>query len=180
MHIGDAVRSYTDEEGGHIIHRGILNTESVISWIQSQQKHGHLALGSALRDVVVMGSDVGSIAAQLWGNEILRRLQFPDRAAVVSDSVIVFPPTIENQLLVDIGACNLPSLKATVRSQCYHANITLDTLISNAIGEYPRVLYLMIYSIYNTYPLNYYMRRIPDNHTALTTSTTTHTPSPLT
>jgi hypothetical protein len=78
---------------------GFANAESALDWTVQQQQLGNLA--SSLSSVVVMGCSAGSIGAQLWGNQVVTRLQW-DQAAVVPDSYAgVFPEGSQGPLIYD-------------------------------------------------------------------------------
>ena len=82
-HVGNAVRNYTDNSGGAVIQKGAANVEAVLDWIESQQTNGYLS--EQLQDLVIMGCSAGSLASQVWGNEIIRRLKYPTRSAIILD-----------------------------------------------------------------------------------------------
>ena len=65
--------------------KGIANVESVLTWIENQQKMGGLA--TTFDDFVVMGDSAGAIATQVWSSALLERFSYK-KAAIIPDSYI--------------------------------------------------------------------------------------------
>lgn len=154
-HAGNAVRNFTDANGYPAVQKGSINVESVLTWLQMQQSIGDLA--STLENLVVMGCSAGSLASQLWGNEIVKRLDFPKRAAIVLDSYIgLFPPEVEGELVYSYGMCDLSFLSEYVRALCNskQANTTLMTY--DAMQSAPNVPYLFLHSRTDRVQIKYF------------------------
>lgn len=154
-HIGNVTRSYTDLKGVPIKQTGAVNVESVLQWIERQQQNG--GLWASLTDLVVAGCSAGSLAAQVWGNEIVRRLGRPHRSAFVLDSYAgYFPGNSEGVLIYEFGACELYFLSDYIREQCRAQQASLAMFVSDAMASEPNIPYMFLQFIYDQVQVNYY------------------------
>jgi hypothetical protein len=154
-HIGSVTRDYTDHVGGVVKQAGAANVNAVLQWLEAQQEQGGLA--KDLTDLVVTGCSAGSLAAQVWGNEIIRRLGRPLRSALLLDSYAgFFPSNTEAELMFEFGACDLYFLSDNVRQLCLAKEATLSVFVSEALISEPRVPYMFLQSRYDVTQMNYY------------------------
>jgi hypothetical protein len=154
-HAGNAVREFTDSSGNPAEQRGSVNVEAVLTWLQQQQRAGLFA--STLENLVVMGCSAGSLASQLWGNEIVKRLGYPKRAAIVLDSYIgLFPDGIEGEMIYGLGMCELSFISEDMRALCREKKATTPMLTYDVIQSAPNVPYLFLHSRTDRVQIKYY------------------------
>ena len=154
-HAGNVVRNFTDVNGNYAKQRGAVNVHAVLQWVEKQQQAGHLA--SKLEYLVVMGCSAGALAAQVWGNEIIRRLQYPKRAAVVADSYIgLFPADLEGQMMYDYGMCDLYFLTDDMRVLCERKQASVAYWAQVQMQLAPQVPYLFLHSRTDRVQIKYY------------------------
>jgi hypothetical protein len=159
-HLGDITRNYTDEEGVPIQQVGANNVLSVLKWLKSQQQRKQfLGLNSQLTDLVIMGCSAGSIASQIWANEIIKELNYPLSSSVVLDSYIgLFPPSIEGQLIYEFGICKLYFLPSALKELCVNQHISMFDFIYSQMNSLSSsaVPFLFIHSQTDRVQIKYY------------------------
>jgi hypothetical protein len=70
---------------------------SKLKWLKIQQLNGNIS--SKLNDLIVMGCSAGSIATQVWGGEIIKKLNYPTHSAFIMDSYVgLFPLHAESDI----------------------------------------------------------------------------------
>lgn len=103
LHLGNRRREFTGPQGEAVEHRGILNFQSVLSWLAQQQQGGHLA--APLKELVVLGSSAGCYPALLLTHTIASTLRY-ERAAVFVDSMeIILPRGVLSAVFQAFGTC---------------------------------------------------------------------------
>jgi len=146
IHGGNVVRSYTDKDGVPVTQRGFKNAEATLDWIVEQQSNGNLA--STLSELVVMGCSAGSIGAQLWGNQAVKRIKW-DKAAVIPDSYAgVFPDGSQGPLIYEYGMCSVADgfISPANQQKCWDQTLTLQDINAEFIADTPSVPYGFIQS----------------------------------
>lgn len=154
-HLGDVTRNYNDEEGVPIQQVGVKNVLSVLTWVKTQQR-SH-ALDSKMSDLVIMGCSAGSIASQIWANEIIKEFNYPRSSSVILDSYIgLFPEEVEGQLIYEFGICNLYFLPSDLKDLCLKQQISMFDFIYSQIGTLPNVPFLFIHPQTDRVQIKYY------------------------
>jgi hypothetical protein len=154
-HLGDVTRDYNDEEGVPIQQVGVNNVLSVLNWVKMQQR-SH-ALDSKLSDLVIMGCSAGSIASQIWANEIIKEFNYPRSSSVILDSYIgLFPQEVEGQLIYEFGICNLYFLPSDLKDLCLRQQISMFDFIYSQIDTLPSVPFLFIHPQTDRVQIKYY------------------------
>lgn len=156
LHGGDVVRPYNDSKGVPVTQRGYSNVVSVLDWISSQQSAG--ALSSTFSKLVVMGCSAGSIGAQLWGSEVVRRFKWQE-AAVVPDSYAgVFPEGSQGPLIYDFGMCGVfkDMLSPALLQKCNAETMTLQDVVAEYLGKNPHIPFSFIQSKTDVVQMSFY------------------------
>jgi hypothetical protein len=154
-HLGDVTRNYTDEKGVRIQQVGVNNVLSVLDWAKTQQQ-SH-SLDSKLDDLVIMGCSAGSIASQIWANEIIKKFNYPRSSSVILDSYIgLFPQEVEGQLIYEFGICNLYFLPSDLKDLCHQQQISMFEFIYSQINSLPSVPFLFIHPQTDRVQIKYY------------------------
>ena len=154
-HAGNAVRNFTDVNGNYAVQRGGVNVQSVLEWMLAQQRAGHLS--STLENLVVMGCSAGALASQIWGNEVIKQLNYPKRAAIVPDSYVgLFPPGLEGQLIFEYGMCELDFLPGDAKTLCREKKVNTSYLVHSLMQASPHVPYLFLHSRADRVQIKYY------------------------
>lgn len=154
-HLGDVIRNYTDEEGIPIQQVGVQNVLSVLSWVKQQQELR--LISRKLDDLVIMGCSAGSIASQIWANEIIKELNYPRHSSVILDSYIgLFPEEVEGQLIYEFGICNLYFLPSKLKNLCAKQQISMFDFIYSQIRAIPHVPFLFIHPSADRVQIKYY------------------------
>jgi len=144
MHAGNVVRAYKDPAGQPVTQVGQTNTRSVLQWVFDQQVRG--GLSKVFSDFVIMGCSAGSLATQIWSNEMLTTFQYK-KAAVVPDSYIgVFPPNSQGPLIYDYGCCVEDLLPPDLYAMCINQTLTLQDVMAVWFLNHPNIPFNYIQS----------------------------------
>lgn len=151
---GNVVRPYNDKDGVPIQQVGLINAQSAVDWVLSQQHAGFLA--STFADVVVMGCSAGSIGAQLWQTQITKSLKWT-KASIIPDSYAgVFPDGSQGPLVYGYGFCESGFLNAANYEKCINQELTIQEINSQFIAEHPTVPTSFIQSKTDVVQMSFY------------------------
>ena len=97
------------------------------------------------------------MASQVWGNELVKRFNYPTRTAIVADSYLgVFPGDVEGKIIYDMGICSLSFLSADFKVVCLAKNASTANFVTSAMASQPNLPYLFIQSRYDRVQVKYY------------------------
>ena len=93
-----------------------------------------------------MGASAGAIGAEVWGNEILKRLSWK-QAAIIPDSYAgVFPEGTQGPLIESFGMCKAKFLPPSLLADCVGKTLSLQQAEDYFMSELPSVPYTFIQS----------------------------------
>jgi len=154
MHAGNVVRPYNDPAGQPVTQVGQTNTRSVFQWVIDQQQLG--GLSKVFSDFVIMGCSAGSLATQIWSNEMLATFKYKS-AAVVPDSYIgVFPPNSQGPLIYDYGCCVESLLPPDLYALCINQTLTLQDVMSVWLSNNPTIPFNYVQSKADATQMSFY------------------------
>lgn len=155
VHGGNTTRPYNDNKGVPVQQQGLANAQSVLDWVAEQQASG--ALASSFTELMVMGCSAGSIGAQLWGNQVLQRLNW-QTAAVMPDSYAgVFPEGSMGPEIYNFGFCSSGFLSDELYQKCINQELTLQEIELEFMADKPAVPYTFIQSKTDIVQISFYI-----------------------
>ena len=172
VHAGNTVRPYNDFQGNPVLQVGQVNVESVLSWIDAQISSG--GLSSEFEELVIFGCSAGSLAAQVWGPEILSRYTW-NSAAIVPDSFAgVAPEDTIGNVLFNYGFCETRLVPESLVARCRQRRITLPEIALAKMSEVPVVPFTFIQSKADQIQRAYYSTLVTTTESSMDAFVTTY------
>jgi len=155
IHIGHKDSNFFDAKGQPAKQRGQDNTLATLNWVASQQKLGFLS--STLKNLVISGSSAGSIGAQFWANEIIKKVKAINYAVMFDSFFIYLPLPFEMILFNAINVCYSPaySLPVDLQVLCAANTLTFQAIGAYSIKQNPSTPFYAITSKFDAVQISY-------------------------